>query len=160
MARNYITGDIVNRRADMARVDLDCGDLHEKDLSPRRLFPITDPDHYISFLNADGHEVAVIADIHVLSRQSRAVLEDVMKEYYLIPKILEVLEIDERFGMNKWTVRTERGVQSFQIRSRHSDIKPFADGRVLIRDSNDNRYEIEDWRTHSKASKKWLNTQI
>lgn len=160
MARNYISGDIILTKADMTLIDVDCGDLHEKALSPRRLFPITDPDHYISFLDADGHEVAVIADVHTLAKESRAVLEDALREYYLIPRILEVLEIDERFGMNKWTVRTERGVQSFQIRSRHSDIKPFPNGRVLIRDSNDNRYEIADWHTHSKSSKKWLNTQI
>jgi hypothetical protein len=43
-------------------------------------------------------------------------------------------------------VETHRGPIAFRIRSRHSDIKKMRDSnRIIIRDTNDNRYEIPDY---------------
>ena len=39
---------------------------------------------------------------------------------------------------------TDRGRHSFLILNTSIDIKTLYDGRILVRDSNDNRYEIED----------------
>ena len=49
---------------------------------------------------------------------------------------------------------------SFEIRNRHSDIKMLYDGRVLVRDSNDNRYEITDCKTLDKHSMAILNAEL
>ena len=50
----------------------------------------------------------------------------------------------EKYGNITWTVATDRGEHSFAILNTSIDIKTLYDGRILIRDSNDNRYEIED----------------
>ena len=114
-------------------------------LEPRRLFPITDTGHYISLLDDKEKEIALIRNVADLDEDSRQVLEDCFREYYMIPKIQKVLKCVDKFGTLKWTVETDRGVITFDIRNRHSDIKHLrGTSRVIIRDSNDNRYEIPD----------------
>jgi len=66
---------------------------------------------------------------------SRKAIEDSLDEYYLIPKISAILERQEKYGILKWTVMTDRGVRSFDIRNIYRDIKLLYDGRALIRDS-------------------------
>ncbi|MBE6632931.1 MAG: DUF1854 domain-containing protein [Ruminococcaceae bacterium] len=44
--------------------------------------------------------------------------------------------------------------------NRHSDIKFLYDGRVLIRDTNDNRYEIEDVKALDRRSQRILSGEL
>jgi len=54
-------------------------------------------------------------------------------------------------------VETDHGPVSFRIRNRHSDIKQlYGTNRVIIRDSNDNRYEIPDLTTLDVHSQRLL----
>ena len=131
-------------RADLYLVNLvfHDGTVMER-LEPRRLFPITDTEHYISLLDDKEKEVALIRDTSDLDEASRQVLEACFREYYMIPKISQVLEIHDKFGVLEFKVMSDRGEISFRIRNRHSDIKNLnGTGRIVIRDSNDNRYEI------------------
>ena len=133
-------------RADLYLVNLvfHDGTVMER-LEPRRLFPITDTEHYISLLDDKEKEVALIRDTSDLDEASRQVLEYCFREYYMIPKISQVLEIHDKFGVLEFKVMSDRGEISFRIRNRHSDIKNLnGTGRIVIRDSNDNRYEIPD----------------
>lgn len=162
MARNYVGGESVRfTRADLCLVDMEYYDGRiERKLEPRRLFPITGSDKYISLLDKAGHERAIIRDVATLMPESRQVICEALEEYYLIPKITAVLDITEKFGAIKWTVDTECGRQTFRIQNRHSDVKVLYDGRVLIRDTNDNRYEIPDYTRLDKRSRRILNSQI
>ena len=162
MARRYIDGDEARfTRRDMCVVDMEfyTGEKIEK-LEPRRLFPVSGLRRYISLLDEDGKEHAIIRNIDNLMRESKEVIEEALSEYYLVPKISALLDVSEKYGILKWVVDTDRGVQSFTIRNRHNDIKVLYDGRVLVRDSNDNRYEIIDYRKMDKKSISLLNSEI
>ena len=156
MARIYVdkyTGSL--KRTDLYRVSLTLRDgTVIEDLEPHRLFPITNTTMFISLLDQKEHEVAFVRDFEELDEASAQALRECFEEYYMIPKIEGVLEISEKFGSIKWKVSTDRGVVTFRIRNRQSDIKALhGTTRVLIRDSNDNRYEIPDYNaldTHSK----------
>ena len=78
----------------------------------------------------------------------------------VLPKIVEMIDVTEKYGVITWTCRTDRGLRSFRIRSRTNDIKVLYNGRVLIRDSNDNRYEIDDYRTMDKKSRAILAKEL
>lgn len=161
MARKYIDKGVRIVENELALVDLYLADgtCHEK-VSPRRLFPVNDRDRYISFLDADGHEVAILREMASLDAESAAVLCRVLDEYYVIPQITEVIEILEKGGMDTWTVMTDRGKCTFRIRSRVNDIKSVEDGRILFRDSSDNRYEVRDWTKLDKHSRHLLNAYV
>ena len=129
-----------------------------KRLEPHRLFPISGGDKYITLLDEEGIEQAIIRDLDTLLPESQAVIREALEEYYLIPKITRVNDATERYGI-KWWVETDRGPCEFQIRL-NTDIKVFYDNRVMIRDVNDNRYEIPDYTKLDKHSLHVLGTQI
>lgn len=161
MARNYIEGSFEVVPKTSVTVDLRFPDGSEVcDLEVRRLFPMNYMEQYITLLDSDGKEYAIIRDISTLSQKSADVIRDALSEYYIIPKINQVIEVYEKGSINRWTVMTDRGMCSFHIKSRYSDIKPFSNGRVLIRDTNDNRYEIPDVKKLDKRSLRELNSQI
>lgn len=162
LARLYINGDEVQ----IIKRDFCCVDITFyngqtiENLEPRRLFPVSGISRYISLLDDKGKEQAIIRNIDTLMPQSKKAIEECLKEYYLVPKILNIIDISDKFGMLKWTVGTDRGEHTFEIRNRHSDIKLLYDGRVLIKDSNDNRYEIPDYRVLDKHSLRMLSSEL
>ena len=125
-------------------VDVEFFGANEKliGLEPRRLFPISGLDKYITLLDEEGVEQAIVRDISQLLPESRAVLERSLQEYYMIPRILRFVRMTEQFKIWMWTVETDRGEYTFEIREYNNTVKQLFDGRILIRDANDNRYEI------------------
>lgn len=118
----------------------------------RRLFPVTGSDKYITLLDETGAEVAVIRDLNNLMEESRQAVQASLDQYYCIPKITAIREIGEKFGVIRVTAETDRGVCRFEISDRSHNLHVLHDGRALIRDTNDNRYEIPDIRDLDRRS--------
>lgn len=161
MAR-YINGDEVRiTKAGTCLVDVEFyGGEKLTALEPRRLFPLSGLRNYITLLDSDLKEKAIIRSIDALMPESKQVIEECLETYYLIPRITAVLNIVEKFGILKWTIMTDRGERTIRIKNRHSDIKTLYDGRILIRDANDNRYEIPDVNALDKHSQKLLSHEL
>ena len=126
------------------------------ELEPRRLFPVSRLDEYVTLLDKDGKEVAVIRKISDLNLASREVLEYSLNDYYLVPHITRILSVTEKYGTLHWSVETDRGFKEFDIRNRNHDVKVYPDGRVRVRDSDDNRYVISNYQALDKHSKSQL----
>jgi hypothetical protein len=126
------------------------------ELELHRMFPITGLTKYIALMDSEGNEIAVIRDINDLMPESREVVENCLREYYMIPRITKFIKMSERFKIWMWTAETDKGVCTFEIRNHLTAIKPLYDGRVLIKDANDNRYEIPDVNLLDKHSKKLI----
>ena len=162
MSRIYINSDevmITKSEGNLVDVQFYTGEKLEG-LEPRRLFPVTGLRRYITLLDEEGVEKAVIRNVDDLIPESRDVILSCLDEYYLIPKITKLLDSREKYGILKWKVETDRGIKEFDIRNRHHDIKTLYDGRVLVRDSDDNRYEIPDYNKLDKKSYKLLIAEI
>ena len=130
-------------------------------LEPKKLFPYTDPDHYITLLEEAKNEKAVIKDISELSEESREAIEACFKEIYMIPNITQVYLRTAKAGTLTLKVDTDRGGPiTFRIRNSNSDIKMLSDVRMVIRDSDDNRYEIPDVTKLDKKSLRQLYPYI
>lgn len=125
-------------------------------LEPRRLFPVNSPDTYITLLDGDGVEIAIIRSLSELSNQAREAIVLSLEDYYLVPTITKIVNVVERYGTLRWVVDTDRGEKSFDIRNRNHDIKVYPDGRVRIRDADDNRYVIKDYRELDARSRKFM----
>lgn len=127
---------------------------------PRRLFPVSDANRHIGIIDANENEMFIIRDATGLDAQSLALLNAALERYYMVPRIEEITEIRERFGHLAWKIRTDRGSLEIRIKDRHSDIRQDKKGRVLIRDSNDNRYEIPDAGRLPKRSRNMLTGEL
>ena len=122
------------------------------ELEPRRLFPISGLTKYITLLDNEGNERAIIRNLNNLMPESRDAILDCLKEYYMIPRIKRLIKRTEKFKIWMWTVETDRGIYTFEIRNSFTAIKVLHDGRILILDANDNRYEIPDLNKLDKRS--------
>ena len=145
MSRIYLSkADKVEKYENhLVSVSLEKGDVVHG-LEPRRLFPVTSPDHYITLLNEDGKEVMVIRALSDLDPASAKVIEESLADYYLVPKILRIISQVEKYGTHHWVVETDRGICEFDIRNLFHDIHVMKSGLVRVRDANDNRYVIEN----------------
>ena len=159
MGRIYVdqyTGRIERTDLYLVKLTLKDGTVYEN-LEPRMLFPFTNNTMYIALLDDHEKEIGFVRDLVEIDEASRKALEECFHEYYMIPKILRVLACEDKFGTLKWTVETDRGEITFRIRNRHSDIKHlWGTNRIIVRDSNDNRYEIPDYTSMDAKSNRLL----
>jgi hypothetical protein len=155
MARIYVTEKdrITLCENNLVTLTTESGESFEK-LEPRRLFPVSRSDVYITLLDEEGVERALIKAISDLDSGSEAVIRASLDDYYLVPHITKIISTEEKYGTLRWVVETDRGIKNFDIRNRNHDVKVFKDGKVRVRDSDDNRYVIDDYNkldSHSKA---------
>lgn len=157
MARYMVKKEdrIVRTDTYLVRIETADGETIE-DVEPRRLFPFSDPNRYVTFLAKGETEVAMLTDLADLCESSRSAVEECFAEYYMIPRVTGVIHVIDKGGVFKWKVTTDRGVVEFQIRNRNSDIKQEEDV-LLMRDSNDNRYRIDLNALDPKSMKKILS---
>jgi hypothetical protein len=145
--------DVITRNENnLVDLRLDGGESYEG-LEPRRLFPVRMADKFITLLSEEG-EVAVIRDLSELSPESRAVIRASLDDYYLVPTITRIISAADKYGTLRWTVETDRGIRSFDIRNQNHDIRISKDGKVRVRHDDDNRYVIPDYKKldpHSRA---------
>ncbi len=140
-------------------VDFATGE-HFEMLEPHCLFPISGRTKYIVLLDSEGEQIAVVRDIDQLLDESKQAMEDCLREYYMMPRIKRFIEMSEKFKIWMWTCETDRGIITFEIRNHITAVKPLYDGRILIKDGNDNRYEIPDIKKLDKKSYKMLAPKI
>lgn len=161
MERIYIENDMAQfTRKDITLVDVQLQDgSNFRDLEPRCLFPSSNRRKYITLLDEKGTEQAVIRDLDSLPPQQRGIIEGCLEEYYLIPRITKILETTERFGLITLMTETDRGPAKIEIRNLLYGFKQIGN-RLLLRDSNDNRYEIPDLTRLDKHSRHLLDNFI
>ena len=155
MSRIYVNANDKIIHYENNLVTLKTADGNEfEGLEPRRLFHVSRSEVYITLLDSEGAEVALIRALTDLDNESREVVETSLDDYYLVPHITRIISTGEKYGTLRWTVDTDRGIKNFDIRNRNHDIKMFKDGKVRVRDSDDNRYVIDDYMkldAHSRA---------
>ncbi len=159
MARLYIDHDMARfTRKDITLVDMELYDGRKfENLEPRRLFPLSGLEKYITLLNEEGVEQAIIRDLRTLPTSERLIIEDCLSEYYLIPKVTKINDRIEKFGVLSFEVETDRGPALIEIRNVIHGLKLLYGTRVLMRDSNDNRYEIPDLSKLDKRSRQMID---
>lgn len=125
-------------------------------LEPRRLFPVSRTESYITLIDENGNEAALIRELRDLDHKSLGIIEQSLNDYYLVPYITAILSATEKYGTLHWRVETNRGIKEFDIRNRNHDIRIYDDGCVRVRDSDDNRYVISDYRKLDRHSRSYL----
>jgi len=125
-------------------------------LEVRRMFPISGGNKYLALIDENGNEQAMIRSLDTLDESSRNVVENCLKEYYMMPRILKFTKMTDKFKIWMWYAQTDKGDVKFEIRNHITAVKVLYDNRVLIKDANDNRYEIPDYTKLDRKSRKML----
>ncbi len=118
-----------------------------KDVHCVRLFPLSEPDTFISVVRReDGHlrEIGIIRKLKELtSEQQRLVRQDIKLRYF-VPEIKDINKITARHGLYEWDVVTGRGNKNFSLRSIRENIAVNDKGMIIITDLERCRYKITD----------------
>ena len=161
MERIYIDGDSACfTRKDLTLVDVELKDGTKfENLEPKRLFPVSMQDQFITLLDENGAEQAVIRDIRTLPEDQRTILQGCLDEYYRVPRILRIRAYEERFDGLTLHTDTDKGPTDIEIRVLLKGFK-LEGVRALLRDVNDNRYEIPDVTVLDSLSKQILGRYL
>lgn len=153
----YITEKdrLIKNENNLVDIHLANGDVIEK-VEPKRMFPTSNPNAYITFINGEETQAAMLKDVSVLDESSKKVLDESLQDYYMVPIISRINNSYEKYGVMYFDVETDRGRTLFNIRNRHHDVKTYPGGSVRMRDSSDNRYLIPDVNKLDKKSLSYL----
>ena len=116
------------------------GHLHEGVL-PVRLFPLTDPEHWVSLVGPDGVDLWCIEDPAGLPVAAREVLREALAYREFVPQIQVVHSIRRAAHGYLWDVGTDLGRVSFTVENDES-IQTLGGGSIVIIDQRNTRYLI------------------
>ena len=115
--------------------------------------PISGRGADISIVDERKREVLLLHDLSALDAASRGCLEAELHSAYLMPKITRVNRTDARYGNRYWDVETDCGPRRFVIKDPAANVQWDNGDRMIIRDTLDNRYEIESLAALDAASR-------
>lgn len=140
-------------------VSLKVGDEEYPRVQVVRMFPFTDPDHFISIRTSDevSKEIGIIKNIGDVSKETAALLEAQMNLRYFTPVITKILNIKDEYGYAYFDVVTDRGTCRFTIRMGGSAVVHLSETRILISDVDENRFEIPDVMALTPGERKKLD---
>ena len=132
-------GDDLEWNADKTPVKQDLGRVFF-----HRCFPFETPDEYISVLNKDGREYAMIRDLSEMPAEAQEIIRAELDRKYLCPTVTKIKSLKEKLGYSFWEVETDKGDMSFSMHDTYRNIARVGDGMLIINDVDGNRYRIDD----------------
>lgn len=120
-----------------------------------RCFPWSLPDSYISICDKNGKEIILVKALEELEPTSRRIIKEELRDKVFNPKIKRIVDHRSKFGVTSITAETDRGIVTFQIRSR-DDVRVLSPKRALFRDADGNIYELTDLNALDSASRNRL----
>ena len=112
--------------------------------SVARAFPLSNPNHYLGFLDGAGKDIGLLHDPSLLDPESHKVVNEELEKRYFVPIVERVLSIKEEFGTIYWTVETDRGEKEIIVRNLRDNLQELSASRVIISDVDGNRFEFPD----------------
>ena len=107
-------------------------------------FPISRPKRFFYLLDENGKELGLLLEPKRLDRESRDPILAQADQAYFMPRIVRIVSIDERMGIARWEVETDRGSSRFDVVTRSESVWYVGRNRIVIRDADGNRYLIRD----------------
>lgn len=107
-----------------------------------RCFPLSEPERYISVLDRDGKELAILDDLANMDVESRSLAARELDRRYFTPEIEHIEIMRQEAGMWFFVVRTQRGPSDFYVRNWRDSAFELSPGRWQITSVDGGRYEI------------------
>lgn len=161
---NYITGEnAVFERTQGGFLAMRYMEEYYPRIQPYRAFPFTHSDRFISIRTNQGNEgkeIGMIEDLKSLPDEYRKMIEEQLELRYFMPEIIRIHSIREEYGYSYWDVVTDRGECRFTTNMSAGTAVSLSDIRMIIKDVDDNRFEIKDIRKLSASELKMLDLYL
>jgi hypothetical protein len=130
------------------------------DVSLIRLFPLSEPEHWLALIAKDGTEIGVLRSLADLPAEPLRLARDELRRRYLVPQIECILACRVRDEVVEWTVRTDRGRGKFLTRNLREQVKEPLPSRLTLIDVEGNRYDIPNVLALDPDSRRRLEAQL
>ena len=121
-------------------------------------FPYSGPEHFV-VLSQEEEEIGMVRDLRQVDEQSRALLKEMLAKRYHMPEIQRILSIEEIHNATRWTVETDKGRRSFEVRN-SDNFRRLRGGGIVIIDVEANRFRISDRSALDKDSERLLDSYL
>jgi hypothetical protein len=128
-------------------------------VTPVRMFPVTDPLHWISIVDAAGTEIVCIEDIGDLPPAVRQVLETDLAGREFTPVIRRIHWVSGDTEPYEWDVETDRGRTQFVLGS-EDHVRRLGPHKALVVDAQGVRYLVEDTRALNTYSRRIMERYL
>lgn len=118
-------------------------------------FPWANPEEMISLRDNKGRERMFIENLTQLPYESRILLQEELRKRYFVPCIHTIFSLDEKKELFAWRVDTNAGLRSF-LTNRREQFRTMSNGRIIIRDINNDIYVVQNPRALDPKSFKLL----
>jgi len=157
----FLEPDAVHFRQRGARLQFRERDAdHWRDVTLVRLFPLTEPERWISVVEMNGRETGIIRRLDRLSPDALRLAREELRRRYLVPRITRIVAARSRADVVEWTVETDRGTRKFLTRNLREQVKDHMPTRLGIVDVEGNRYDIPDLAALDPDSRRRLDTYL
>ena len=138
---------------------IDADGVRHVGVTPVRVFPFSDPEHWLSITNASGREVVCIENPAELSPAIREVLQTDLLRREFVPVIQRIVHVSSILEPCEWLVETDRGRTMFVLKS-EDDVRRLGPNQALILDSSGVRYLVANIKGLDAASQRVLERYV
>ena len=121
-----------------------------------RAFPIQSPEHGVSIMDAQGHELAWVDDLVALPEPNQSLLRQALQGREFMPEIVSIRSVSGFITPCTWFITTDRGDTELLLKG-DEDIRRVAGNTLLITDSHGIHFLIRDLTKLSRDSRKLLD---
>jgi hypothetical protein len=120
---------------------------------PVALFPISEPESWVSIRAANGSELTCIEDPRSLPADVWQLLQEELARREFVPVIQRIVRVSGNSEPCEWQVETDRGPTRFVLKS-EDDVRRIGDQQIVIVDAHGTRYQIPDLRKVDAKSRR------
>jgi hypothetical protein len=121
-----------------------------------RAFPIQSPEHGVSIMDAQGHELAWVDDLVALPEPNQSLLRQALQGREFMPEIVSIRSVSGFITPCTWFITTDRGDTELLLKG-DEDIRRVAGNTLLITDSHGIHFLIRDLTKLSRDSRRLLD---
>jgi hypothetical protein len=130
------------------------------DVGIYRLFPLSEPEAWLSVVNKENKEVGIIRNLHHCPHDALALIRQELSRRYLVPHILRIISCRDQFDITFFEVETDRGRITFQLRRQQENVQRPLPHRLTLIDIEGNRYDISDINNLDAESRRFLDERL
>ncbi len=108
----------------------------------KRIFPLSNPDVYLSILDGAGKEMGVLRTVNGLDSKTASVFSEELDRRYFTPRVDRIDSLKQEAGMWRFNVQTQRGPAEFYVRNWRDNAHEITPGRWQILSVDGARFEI------------------
>ena len=128
-------------------------------VTPVRPFPFSDPEHGLSFVDPDGHEVLWLNSINDLSSADRVLVDEALAAREFMPVITRIESVSSFNTPSTWQIETAQGKTQLVLKGEEHirRINGMGGNHLLISDNHGIQFLIKDVAQLDKHSRRLLD---